>query len=123
MQTFEGGKVLDNGFVFRDGANHAIERARIRPEWAEHEHELRRAQIEIVEASGQTHRLSAQPLGSFPILRNDVWLEETHVAYTREGASGSREGQGVIEHVWRATPDEISARAARFAPLLAALRK
>jgi hypothetical protein len=122
MQTIEGGHPLDNGFVFRDGAHHPIERTRIDYAWGEQEHQLRTARIEIVEVGGRTHRLAAEALGSFPILRNDVWLEETHVAYTLEG-EGSREGQGVVEHVWRAQPEEIRARAHRLAPIVAALRR
>ncbi len=125
MQTIEGGERLDNGFVFRDGANHPIVRARIEYEWAELEHAVRRASIELVEAGGRVHRLRADALGCFPILRNDVWLEETHVAYTLEAGEGgaARFGQGVVEHVWRATGEEIAARAARLAPIAKALRK
>jgi hypothetical protein len=94
-------------------------------EWGEQEHQMRSAEIELVEACGRTHRLHAEALGSFPILRGDVWLEETHVAYTREGAGsdGARQGQGVVEHVWRATPDEIGARGTRLAAIRKALRR
>lgn len=123
MQTIEGGKTLDNGFVFRDGANHPIARARIRYEWGEHEHEMRHAEIEIVEVAGREHRLRAEAIGSFPILRGDVWLEETHAAYTLQTGASPREGQGVIEHVWRAAPDQIQARAARLAAILPSLRR
>jgi hypothetical protein len=123
MQTIEAGRPLDNGFVFRDGANHPITQARIDYAWGEREHELRSAEIEIVEAGGARHRLHAEALGAFPILRGDVWLEESHVAFEREGGGGSRTGQGVIEHVWRATPDEIAARAGRIARIADVLRR
>jgi hypothetical protein len=125
MQTIEGGQRLDNGFVFRDGANHAIERARIDYAWGEQEHRMGHAEIELVESSGRRHCLSADVLGSFPILRGDVWLEETHVAYTLQAgeADGAREGQGVVEHVWRAAPEEIQARGARLAAIIPALRR
>ena len=82
-----------------------------------------RGEIEIREASGRTHQLKAEALGSFPILRNDVWLEETHVAYTLAGAGRPLEGQGVVEHVWRAKPEEIAARGPRLAAILPALRR
>jgi hypothetical protein len=125
MQTIEGGRRLDNGFVFRDGANRRLERARIRYEWGEHEHQMRRAEIELVESGGRTHRLHAEALGSFPILRGDVWLEETHVVYTLqpEGTDTGRSGQGVVEHVWRASPEHIGARASRIAAIAKALRR
>ncbi len=124
MQTIEGGERLDNGFVFRDGANHPIARARIDYEWAAQEHQLRHASIELVEAGGRTHRLHAEALGAFPIPRGDVWLEETHVAYTLEASEHRArcEGTGVVEHVWRATPDEIGARGHRLAAVRKALR-
>jgi hypothetical protein len=122
MQTIEGGQPLDNGFVFRDGENHAIQQTRIQYEWGEQEHHMRRAEIEILEAGGHAHRLHAEAIASFPILAGDVWLEETHVAYTLEGGAGTRQGQGVVEHVWRASQEEIAARGARLAPVLEAWR-
>ena len=90
MQTIEAGQPLDNGFVYRDGANHAIVEARIDYTWGEHEHLMRGARIELVESGGRRHRLRAEPLGSFPILRNDVWIEETHVAYTLDRGASPR---------------------------------
>ena len=125
MQTIENGKRLDNGFVFRDGANHPIERARIQYVWGEQEHQMRSATIELFESGGRTHHLHADALGSFPIPRDQVWLEETHVAYRLEasGTDAEREGQGVVEHVWRATPEQISARGARLGAILKALRR
>jgi hypothetical protein len=73
---------------------------------------------------GRTHRLHAEALGSFPIPRGDVWLEETHVAYTLqpEEGHGERHGQGVVEHVWRVTRDEIRARSSRIAAIWKVLR-
>ncbi len=122
MQTIEDGVLLDNGFVFRDGANHPIRRARIDFEWGDHPHQMGRAEIELEEQGGRTHRISARSLGGFPILRGDVWLEETHVEYELHGASRARAGQGVVEHVWRATPEEIGARGDRLLAVLDALR-
>ena len=125
MQTIEDGQRLDNGFVFRDGANHPIVQARIDYEWGDREHQMGSAEIELVEADGATHRIHAEALGSFPILRNDVWLEETHVAYTLKttGGGAERSGQGVVEHVWRATAEQISARASRLEAIVKALRQ
>jgi hypothetical protein len=129
MQTVEDGERLDNGFVFRDGKNYAIARAGIAYTWADQEHRLRSCEIELVESGGRTHRLHAETLGCFPILRNDVWLEETHVAYTLQSTlqstDGDRErsGTGVVEHVWRARREEIRARAARLDAISGALRR
>ena len=125
MQTIEGGARLDNGFVFRDGENHPIERVRIDYAWGEQAHLVRGATIELVEKGGRVHRLHAEAIGCFPIVRNDVWLEETHVAYELEASAGSpaRSGQGILEHVWRATPEEIEARRPRRAPIERVFRK
>ncbi len=123
MQTIEDGKRLDNGFVFRDGANHPIKLARIQYAWGDREHQMRHAEIELVESSGRTHHLHAEALGGFPIVRDQVWLEETHVAYTLRGEGEERQGQGVVEHVWRATPEESGARGARLMKILPALRQ
>ncbi len=125
MQTIEGGKRLDNGFIFRDGANHPIVCADVHYEWGDQTHQVCSAAIELVESNGRTHRLHAKPLGAFPILRGLVWLEETHVAYTLEaaGSEGDRKGQGVVEHVWRATREQVDEREHRLAPILAALRR
>ena len=86
---------------------------------------MQTARLELVEVGGRTHHLRAEALGSFPILRDQVWLEETHVAYTLEGAGSEPErlGQGVVEHVWRATHAEIGARGARLAAIVPALRR
>jgi hypothetical protein len=124
MQTIEGGQRLDNGFVFRDGDNHPIVRARIDYAWGDAAHLMRTADVVLEEAGGRVHALRAEALGSFPILRDDVWLEETHVAFTLRPGGGAkpREGQGVVEHVWRASPADIQARGARLAAILPALR-
>jgi hypothetical protein len=124
-QTIEGGQFLDNGFIFRDGENRAVDRCNIEYTWADQEHRVAEAHIQLGEVGGPTHEIRAESLGAFPILRGDVWLEETHVAYTCSlaGSDDVHLGQGVIEHVWRATPEEIQARGARLAAILAVLRR
>jgi len=123
MQTFEGGQPLDNGFVFRDGANFAVERASIDYTWGRHPHLMREARLQIVEAGGTEHRVRAEALASFPILRGDVWIEETHSRFELETPSGPRPGQGVVEHVWRAGPSEIAHRAPRLEAIFKLLRR
>jgi hypothetical protein len=117
MQTIEAGRPLDNGFVFRDGENHAIERALLDYRWGDQEHRMQEAELVISERSGVQHRIHAEAIASFPILRDDVWLEETFVRFRLEGSEGVREGQGVVEHVWRASREEVRARASRLVEL------
>ncbi len=83
---------------------------------------MHRALLELVEADGERHRIRVECLGSFPILRNDVWLEESHVRFHLESGSQRRTGHGVVEHVWRAETAEITARAERLRELMPALR-
>jgi hypothetical protein len=123
MQTFESGRALDNGFVFRDGENHAIDAVSLQLRWARREHLLRDAQMEISDVTGRRYDIRAEALAAFPILREDVWIEETHVAFTLESDGGAREGQGVVEHVWRASPRQIRQRATHLARILPALRR
>jgi hypothetical protein len=123
MQTFEDGRVLDNGFVFRDGENYAIKEVSIQLSWARREHQVREAQIQIVDETGRRYDIHARALGAFPILRKDVWIEETHVAFSLVSDGVERQGQGVLEHVWRATLGQILSRAGRVARVLPALRR
>jgi len=124
MQTIEGGEPLDNGFIFHEGENRAIDRCTIEYTWADQAHRMAEARIEIGEAGGPSHEIHAESIGTFPILRGDVWIEETHVAFKCSLAGGGEvhHGQGVVEHVWRATPEEIRARAARLAAIVPSLR-
>jgi hypothetical protein len=123
MQAFENGRALDNGFVFRDGENCAIAAVSIQLRWAHQEHLLRDAQMEITDETGRRYDIRAEVLAAFPILRNDIWIEETHVAFTLESDGGVREGQGVVEHVWRASPGQIARRSTRVASILPVLRR
>jgi hypothetical protein len=123
MQTFENGRALDNGFVFCDGENHGIDAVSLRFRWARREHLLRDAQMEIVDVTGRRYDIRAEALASYSIPRKNVWIEETHVAFTLECDGGTREGQGVVEHVWRASLGQILQRAPRAARILRALRR
>ena len=118
MQTFEDGRALDNGFVYRDGEHRAIESARIDYQWGRSPHRMQSASIELFEADGRCHRIRAQALAAAPILRGGVWLEETHVVFRMERSGGERIGQGVVEHVWRPGAAGILRRAGRLLPVL-----
>jgi hypothetical protein len=103
MRTLEGGKAFTNGFVFRDGENFAIRDADLRYEWGPVDQQPARTQLEIVDEGDRRHRISARLRGIFPLPRDPVRLEETYCSFTYRGGAGegSREGAGVVEHVWR----------------------
>lgn len=112
-QTLEGGQAFDNGFVHRDGANHAVAQARVDFRWGRHRHRPSTASLEIQDAAGATHVLRAQALASFPLVRGRVWIEETHARFEWDTPAGRREGHGVMEHVWRAGPAALLRRTPR----------
>ena len=127
MQTIEAGELLDNGFVFRDGANHPIERARHplplgragAPDGAHAEIELH------VRLGGRTHQprrpkpsAAFRSCGTTSGSRRPTWRTRSS-----EVERQPLEGQGVVEHVWRAKPEEIAARGPRLAAILPALRR
>lgn len=102
MRTREKGAAFDNGFVFHDGRNLAIREAELRYTWGSRPHAPATADLELVDESGARHRLAARIHGIFPIPRDAVRLEECHATFRYRGPAGEREGDGVVEHVWRA---------------------
>jgi hypothetical protein len=120
MQTFENGEPVDNGFFFQDGANHAVESMEIDYRWGEQSQQPSTARIRARDVRGRQHEIEAQVLGSFPLLKSGVWLEESHARFRIQTPKGPRTGQGVIEHVWR--PGKL-ALLARLPYLVASARK
>jgi hypothetical protein len=122
-QTIEGGRTLDNGFVHRDGANHAVTQAHVTFRWGRQRHRPTEARLEIRDAGGATHVILARALASFPLVGR-AWIEETHACFEWDTPTGRREGHGVMEHVWRAGPIALLERAPRVAhDLWRALRR
>jgi hypothetical protein len=120
MQSFEDGQCFDNGFFFQDGENHAIESLEIRYRWGEKSHRPSAARIHALDSRRCEHEIHAEALGSFPLLKSGVWLEESHARFRIETPGGPRVGQGVMEHVWR--PGKV-ALLARLPYLIASSRK
>lgn len=113
-QTIEGGRNFDNGFVHRDGANHAVTQADVAFQWGRQRHRPTEARLEIRDEGGATHVIHARALASFPLVGR-AWIEETHARFEWETPTGRREGHGVMEHVWRAGPVELLQRVPRVA--------
>lgn len=100
-EGFFGGRRYVNGFVFRDGENHPIERVDIQFQWGRREHVPEEARLKIFYASGSLE-VTARALGHFPLVKSGLWVEETHARFTAAGGGASRDGIGVIEHAWHA---------------------
>jgi hypothetical protein len=101
MLTRERGTTFTNGFVFRDGRNVAVRQADVRYEWGQAEEQPATTRLRICDETGTEHTITAVTEGIFPIPRRDVRLEEAYSIFTYHGPDGSREGGGVVEHVWR----------------------
>jgi hypothetical protein len=107
MRTREAGEVFVNGFVFRDGENVAIREADLRYEWGAVEHQPAKTHLLLDDEAGRRHEIRGEMRAIFPLPRDPVRLEEAYSSFTYRGGAGesSREGHGVVEHVWRpATP-------------------
>jgi hypothetical protein len=123
-QTHEAGRAFDNGFVHRDGANHAIAQSEVDFRWGRQPHRPSSARLTIREVGGASHVILARALAGFPLVKGLVWIEETHARFEWELPTVRREGQGVMGHVWRASPLALLRRAPRVArDLRRALRR
>jgi len=118
MQTFQRDNTFDNtfenGFVFRNGANHAVTAEDVQFSWGAQPHLPHELTLELREATGARHHIRAVALASFPLPRGRVWLEETHARFEWKADGIDRVGHGVIEHVWRAKPMDLVRRAPRL---------
>ena len=99
-----------NGFVFRDGSTYAVDEVEIEYDWARREHVPRAVRIVITDVSGNTITVHGAALGQFPLVKEGLWIQETHAQFTTEQGSESRNGIGVIEHAWRPSRLQLIAR-------------
>lgn len=103
-EGFLGNQRYFNGFVYREGKNHAIDDPRIVFEWGRRKHLPRSTTISFSTAGGERYEFRAETLSTFPLVKNGLWLEEVHALFSLETGGGSvpLQGIGVIEHAWHA---------------------
>lgn len=120
-EGFLGGKRYLNGFVFREGKNHPIERLNIFFQWGRRNHQPKRAELEIEYGHGKRLDLTAHALGQFPLFKKGLWVQEAYAKFKARVNGRDRDGFGVIEHVWNAGMLRTIARAPQIAGIAARL--
>ncbi len=96
------GKRHVNGFVWRDGDNHAIQQLSIRYRWADRPHVPAAVELRLTDSSGARTVIEAEALGHFPLVKKGLWIQETHMRFETTGGQRRHSGLGVVEHAWRA---------------------
>ena len=99
-----------NGFIFRDGVTHAVEKVEIELVWAGRMHVPQAVRISIRDASGGSTSVHGEALGHFPLVKEGLWIQETHARFTAESSTQQSHGVGVIEHAWRPSRLQMMAR-------------
>lgn len=96
--------------MHHDGQNHAIASLRIHHAFAPGRlHVPQTTHIDILDAGGSRHKVTATAIGTYPIGKSGAWIEEVHARFTARTNGGSeRIGYGVVEHVWRPTWRQIA---------------
>ena len=104
------GRRYINGFVFQEGAVQPVTDVEIRFDWTARVHVPRVVQILISDASGRKTTVAGEALGHFPLVKEGLWIQETHGRFSAEQGSQRFSGIGVIEHAWRPSRLELMAR-------------
>jgi len=92
-----------NGFVFRDGANSGVVKLQIDWIWGVRKHIPKETRLTFETRDGSRYVAVAKTLARFPLVKNGLWLEEIHAAFTLSRNGGpERMGIGIIEHAWHA---------------------
>lgn len=99
-----------NGFFFRDGATHAVEKVEIVFQYGRRDHVPRAVRILINDVSGAATVVDGEALGHFPLVKEGLWIQETHARFSAEHGRRHLQGVGVIEHAWRPTRRQMMAR-------------
>ncbi|MFO0694689.1 MAG: hypothetical protein U0230_14100 [Polyangiales bacterium] len=101
LDVFDRGRRHLGGFVYRDGANHAVKDYTVDFTWGVREHAPRTARIRIDDVDGGHLEVDARADGRFPLYRKRTWIEEAKAEFRTELGGTARVGHGVLEHVFR----------------------
>lgn len=112
------GRPVHNGFVHRDGANRALERATVSYTWAGRTHVPASALIEFTDDQGERYQVTGTALAQVPLVKGGLFLQETHAAFEVTVGGASRHGVGVIEHAWHAGRIDLLRRLPQLAPVV-----
>jgi hypothetical protein len=96
------GRPVHNGFVHRDGVNRALVRAAVDYTWAGRAHVPESARIDFTDDDGMRYRVTGTALAQVPLVKDGLFLQETHTAFEVAVGGVTRHGIGVMEHAWHA---------------------
>lgn len=111
------------GFVYLDGVVHTVTDVAIEYAWGARRHQPQTALISVTVQGGRTFEIRAQARGRVPLLKKQLFIEETPAGFELEVDGVVRRGSGVIEHAFHVSPLGIAARLHRLVPVIAQARK
>ncbi len=111
-ESFEGARRFTSGFVHEGGVTSGLREVGMSFTWSPRRARLpETTRLSLVDGRGVSHEVVATTLGSFPLLKRGVWLEEAQAAFVIRSSDGrERRGHGVVEHVWRPPWWRVAAR-------------
>lgn len=111
------------GFVFLDGTVHPVTDVAVDYAWGARAHQPDSAVIAITVEGGRTFAVRAKARARIPLLKKQLFIEETQASFELELDGVVREGLGVIEHAFHVGPLGIVSRLHRLLPVVARVRK
>lgn len=117
--VFDGDTPIHRGFVYRDGAAVSLREAAVTYEWTEVEHVPRAARIQFTDVEGEQFDVAASATGQVPLVKDQLWIQETPASFTLERNGSTHVGVGVLEHTWHASTEDVMARLDQLAPIMA----
>jgi hypothetical protein len=120
---FDGDQPVHNGFVFRDGDAVPLTSASVSYDWDGAEHLPKSAHIIFTDTEGERFDVHATALGQVPLVKDELFIQETHASFAIERNGVTHTGVGVLEHAWHAEMDDIVARMEQLAPVIAMAEK
>ncbi len=90
------------GFVMRDGVNRALTSVQIDYEWDSTRNVPRSARLNLVDETGEHYEIRATALAQVPMIKGNLFLQETHARFETRVGGVDRVGVGVVEHAWHA---------------------
>ncbi|MEI2639614.1 MAG: hypothetical protein V9F03_11570 [Microthrixaceae bacterium] len=121
--VFDGERPIEKGFIFHDGRTVEITEATVDYDWDGIEHVPGSARIHFTDAEGERFDVTATAIGQAPLVKEELWLQETPSSFSLDYGGRTRSGVGVMEHTWHAGPEAVMARLDQLAPLMALAQK
>lgn len=111
------------GFVFRDGEAQQVTDVDITYTWDGAEHLPKTVVMDVTVADGTAYTITGSALARIPLIKNGLFIEETHTAFEVELDGVVRRGVGVVEHAYHVGAIDTLRRLPRLAKVIAMARK